>query len=329
MKKIRIAVMGYGNLGRGVELALKQTPDMELVGIFSRREPSTLRPVFAESKVFRSDDILSMKNDIDVLILCGGSKSDLMTQSVQYAADFNVVDSFDTHAKIPEHLVAVGNATQKNGTVAIVSVGWDPGLFSLQRLLAESILPFGKTYTFWGKGVSQGHSDAVRRIEGVKMAVQYTVPVEAALDGVRGKNPPEYTTRQKHTRKCFVVALEGADKEKIREQIVTMPDYFADYDTEVDFISEAEFLKNHTKMPHGGLVIHNGETGREYEHSEIYEFSLKLDSNPEFTAGVLVAYARAAYRLAEEGQSGVRTILEIPPYLISPRSLGSLQKELL
>ncbi len=329
MKKIRIAVMGYGNLGRGVELALKQTPDMELVGIFSRREPSTLCPIFAESKVFRSDDILSMKNNIDVLILCGGSKSDLMIQTVQYAADFNVVDSFDTHAKISEHLASVGNATQKNGTVAIVSVGWDPGLFSLQRLLAESILPCGKTYTFWGKGVSQGHSDAVRRIEGVKMAVQYTVPVESVLAGVRGKNPSEYSTRQKHTRKCFVVALDGADKEKIREQIVTMPDYFVDYDTEVDFISEAEFLKYHTKMPHGGLVIHNGKTGRKSEHSEICEFSLQLDSNPEFTAGVLVAYARAAYRLSEAGESGVRTILEIPPYLISPCPLVNLQKELL
>ncbi len=329
MSKIQAAVMGYGNLGRGVECALAQNDDMELAGIFTRRDPATIRPVFDSSRVFHADQAIAMKKGIDVMILCGGSATDLMTQSVQFAADFHVVDSFDTHARIPEHVAAVDAVARKNGTLAILSVGWDPGLFSLNRLFAQSVLPAGKDYTFWGKGVSQGHSDAIRRIDGVENAIQYTIPVDSAVEGARSGSWPDYRTREKHVRECFVVAGAGADQEKIRREIVGMPNYFADYDTTVHFLSREEFEQQHVGMPHGGFVIRSGKTGARQENSQAYEFSLQLDSNPEFTASVLVAYARAACRMAREGAAGAKTILEIPPHYTSPRELSALIKELL
>ena len=297
---IRIGILGYGNLGKGVECAIKHNPDMELKAVFTRRDPSTLSILTEGAKVYSVNDAPAMKDEIDVLIICGGSATDLPKQTPEMAKYFNVIDSFDTHARIPEHFEAVDKAAKESGHIGLISVGWDPGMFSLNRLYANTILPGGKDYTFWGKGVSQGHSDAIRRIAGVKDARQYTIPVESALEAVRSGSEPELTTRQKHTRECFVVAEEGADLKKIEEEIVTMPNYFADYDTTVHFISEEELLRDHAGIPHGGFVIRTGKTGWNNENSHVIEYSLKLDSNPEFTSSVLAAYARAAYRLRKE-----------------------------
>ena len=325
---IRTAIYGYGNLGRGVEYALSQTPDMELTAVFTRRDPASLE-IHSDAPVYHIDRALSMTNDIDVMILCGGSATDLPEQTPAMAALFNVVDSFDTHAHIPQHFAAVNEAAQKSGKVAIISVGWDPGMFSVNRLYASSILPQGQFYTFWGKGVSQGHSDAIRRIPGVKDARQYTIPVESALEAVRSGSHPELTTRQKHTRECFVVAEEGADLAAIEKAIVTMPNYFDEYDTTVHFISEEELKRDHAGIPHGGFVIHTGKTGWNSEHNHVIEYSLKLDSNPEFTSSVLVAYARAAYRLQQEGQKGCKTVFDIAPAYLSPKSADELRAHLL
>lgn len=326
---IRIGILGYGNLGRGVECAIKHNPDMELAAVFTRRDPKSLKVLTEGVRVCSVSEAPSMKDDIDVLILCGGSATDLPQQTPEMAKYFNVVDSFDTHARIPEHFQAVDEAAKESGHVGIISVGWDPGMFSLNRLYANAILPGGKDYTFWGKGVSQGHSDAIRRIEGVKDARQYTIPVESALEAVRSGSNPELTTRQKHTRECFVVAEEGADLKKIEEAIVTMPNYFADYDTTVHFISEEELKRDHSGIPHGGFVIRTGSTGWEDEHKHVIEYSLKLDSNPEFTSSVLAAYARAAYRLSKEGQKGCKTVFDIAPAYLSPAEGAELRKHLL
>ena len=326
---IKIGILGYGNLGRGVECAVKQNPDMELVAVFTRRAPETVQILTQEAKVCTIADIENWKDKIDVMIICGGSATDLPEQTPKYVAMFNVVDSFDTHARIPEHFANVDAAAKESGKVGIISVGWDPGMFSLNRVYANAILPGGKDYTFWGKGVSQGHSDAIRRIEGVKNAKQYTIPVESALDSVRNGENPELTTRQKHTRECFVVLEEGADAAKIEEEIKTMPNYFADYDTTVHFISEEELLRNHSGIPHGGFVIRSGKTGWNEEHNHVIEYSLKLDSNPEFTASVLVAYARAAYRLASEEQSGCKTVFDIAPAYLCAQSGEELRAHLL
>ena len=323
---IRIGIFGYGNLGRGVELAVSQTPDMQTVGVFTRRDPALVKTVTGVP-VFSVDKIEEMQNQIDVMILCGGSSTDLPKQTPALAKLFNVVDSFDTHAKIPEHAAAVDEAARNANKIAFISVGWDPGMFSLARLYAGAVLPNGKDYTFWGKGVSQGHSDAIRRIEGVADAKQYTIPVESALSAVRSGENPELTTRQKHLRECFVVAKDGADLQRIEREIKTMPNYFADYDTIVHFISQAELNEQHAGLPHGGVVIRNGETGNGNKH--IIEYSLKLDSNSEFTSSVLVAYARAAYRLNQEGASGCKTVLDIPPIYLSPESRDELIKRLL
>lgn len=326
---IRIGILGYGNLGRGVECAVRQNPDMELSAVFTRRDPAQVSILTKEAAVCRVSEAEKWKGKIDVMILCGGSATDLPQQTPQYARYFNVVDSFDTHARIPEHFANVDQAAKENGTLGIISVGWDPGMFSLNRMYANAILPEGKDYTFWGKGVSQGHSDAIRRIAGVKNAKQYTIPVEHALEAVRAGENPALTTRQKHTRECFVVLEEGADPAKIEEEIKTMPNYFADYDTTVHFISEEELLKNHSGIPHGGFVIRSGKTGWEQENSHVIEYSLKLDSNPEFTASVIAAYARAAYRLSQEGQTGCRTVFDIAPAYLSPKSGEELRKHLL
>ena len=300
---IKIGILGYGNLGKGVESAVCQNPDMELAAVFTRRNPEDLKIRMENVPVLSADCLPEMKDQIDVLILCGGSATDLPKQTPEYAKYFNVVDSFDTHAKIPEHFEAVDAAAKENNTTAMISVGWDPGMFSLNRLYGNVILPEGKDYTFWGKGVSQGHSDAIRRVEGVKDAKQYTIPVDAALEAVRSGSNPELTTRQKHLRECFVVAKEGADLAKIEETIKTMPNYFADYDTTVHFISEEELKEHHSGIPHGGFVLRSGVTGMDKEHKHLIEYSLKLDSNPEFTASVIVAYARAAYRMSQEGMT--------------------------
>jgi len=326
---IRIGILGYGNLGRGVECAIKQNPDMELVAVFTRRSPENVHILSEGVAVCHIDDVENWKDKIDVMILCGGSATDLPVQTPKYAALFNVVDSFDTHAKIPEHFANVDAAASKSGKVAMISVGWDPGMFSLNRAYAGAVLPDGKDYTFWGKGVSQGHSDAIRRILGVKDAKQYTIPVEAALAEVRTGSNPELTTRQKHTRECFVVLEEGADAAQIEENIKTMPNYFADYDTTVHFISEEELKANHSGIPHGGFVLRSGKTGWNGEHSHLIEYSLKLDSNPEFTSSVIVAYARAAYRMAAEGQKGCKTVLDVAPAYLSAKSGEELRKELL
>ncbi len=324
---IRIGIYGYGNLGRGVEAAIKQNSDMELVAVFSRRDPQGVKINTEGVKVCHADDAASYKDKIDVMILCGGSATDLPVQTPAMAKLFNVIDSFDTHAKIPEHFSAVDNAAKESGKVAIISVGWDPGMFSLNRLYGEAILPEGSTYTFWGKGVSQGHSDAIRRIEGVLDARQYTIPVPESLNAVRSGVNPELSTRQKHTRECFVVAEEGADLNRIENEIKTMPNYFADYDTTVHFISKDELMRDHSGIPHGGFVIRSGKTGDGNNH--IIEYSLKLDSNPEFTSSVLVAYARAAARLNSEGISGCKSVLDIAPCYLSPKSSEELRKELL
>ena len=317
---IRVGIMGYGNLGRGIECALKQNADMELVAVFTRRDPSTVQILSEDVGVYHVDDAPKMQDKIDVLIMCGGSATDLPKQTKEYAKYFNVVDSFDTHAKIPEHFAAVDAAAQESGKVAMISVGWDPGMFSLNRLYANAILPSGSDYTFWGKGVSQGHSDAIRRVEGVANGKQYTVPVEEALERVRNGENPELSTRDKHTRECFVVAKEGADKAKIETEIKNMPNYFADYDTSVTFITEEELQRDHSGIPHGGFVIRSGKTGWNEEHNHIIEYSLKLDSNPEFTASVIVAYARAAYRMHKEGQKGCKTVFDVAPAYLSPVS---------
>ena len=326
---IRIGILGYGNLGRGVECAVKQNPDMELKAVFTRRDPETVKILTENAKVYRAEEAERLKDEIDVLILCGGSATDLPVQTPAFARWFNVVDSFDTHANIPQHFEAVDQAASESGHVGIISVGWDPGMFSLNRLYATAVLPEGSNYTFWGKGVSQGHSDAIRRIAGVKDARQYTIPVESALESVRNGENPELTTRQKHTRECFVVAEEGADQDAIREAIVTMPNYFADYDTTVHFISEEELKANHSGIPHGGFVLRSGVTGWEKENKHIIEYSLKLDSNPEFTSSVLVAYARAAYRMNKEGQSGAKTVFDVAPAYLCAADGAELRKHLL
>lgn len=326
MSKIRIGIAGYGNLGKGVELALGKAEDMELVGVFTRREPESVKTVTG-AKVFRLDDADDMREDIDVMILCGGSATDLPQMGPMMARNFNTVDSFDTHARIPEYFSAMDTVARTGDNVSIISVGWDPGMFSISRVLAESILPDGSTYTFWGKGVSQGHSDAIRRISGVKKGIQYTIPREGAIESVRGGERPELTARQKHLRECFVVVEEGADKAYIEKAIKEMPNYFSDYDTTVSFISEEEFAANHSKMPHGGFVIRSGNTSA--DNRSVIEYSLKLDSNPEFTAGVLVSYARAAWRLARGGAYGAKTVLDIAPALLSPLSGETLREQML
>ena len=326
---IRIGIYGYGNLGRGVESAIKQNKDMELVAVFTRRPPESLKINTAGVPVYHADAIEQFKDKIDCLIICGGSATDLPTQTPALAKHFNVIDSFDTHARIPEHFANVDAAANEAGKVAVISCGWDPGMFSINRLYAEAILPDGKGYTFWGKGVSQGHSDAIRRIDGVLDAKQYTIPVEAALDAVRSGKNPELTTREKHTRECFVVAKEGADLARIENEIKTMPNYFADYDTTVHFISAEELKRDHSGIPHGGFVIRSGKTGESLENTHIIEYSIKLDSNPEFTASVIVACARAAVRMNGEGAKGCKTIFDIPPSYLSPKSGEEIRAQLL
>ena len=325
---IRIGIMGYGNLGRGIECAIKQNDDLELAAVFTRRDPATVSILTEGAAVCNVKDVEDWKDKIDVLMLCGGSATDLPVQTPEYAKLFNVVDSFDTHARIPEHFANVDKAAKEYGHIGIISVGWDPGMFSLNRMYANAILPEGKDYTFWGKGVSQGHSDAIRRIEGVKNGIQYTVPIEAAVDQVRSGSEPELTTRQKHLRECYVVAEEGADKAAIEEAIKTMPNYFDEYDTTVTFITEEELKANHSKMPHGGFVIRTGETGCE-GNKHVIEYSLRLDSNPEFTGSVLVAYARAAYRLSQKGESGARSVFDIAPAMLSQMTPEELRAHML
>lgn len=326
---IKIGIYGYGNLGRGIECAIKQNPDMELVAVFTRREPSTVKILTEGVSVYHIDDALKMTDKIDVMILCGGSAKDLPEQTPYLAKYFNVVDSFDTHAKIPEHFANVDKNAKESGKVGIISVGWDPGMFSLNRLYASCILPNGKDYTFWGKGVSQGHSDAIRRVSGVKNGKQYTIPVEKALDAVRSGVNPDLTTREKHIRECFVVAEDGADLSRIEKEIKEMPNYFADYDTTVHFISEEELRKNHSGIPHGGFVIRSGKTGWNEENTHIIEYSLKLDSNPEFTASVIVAYARACYKMSSEGQKGCKTVFDVAPSYLTTLSNEEIRKTML
>ena len=326
---IRVGILGYGNLGKGVESAIAQNDDMELKAVFTRRNPESVSVRTAGVKVLQADELSHMQDELDVLILCGGSATDLPVQTPQYASMYNVVDSFDTHARIPEHFAAVDAAAKKAGKVSLISCGWDPGMFSLNRLYANCVLPEGKDYTFWGKGVSQGHSDAVRRIEGVKDCRQYTIPVEKAVEAVRNGSNPELTTREKHTRECFVVAEEGADLAKIENEIKTMPNYFSDYDTTVHFITEEEMKRDHSGLPHGGMVIRTGVTGMEKEHNHVIEYSLKLDSNPEFTGSVIVAYARAVSRMNKEGMSGCKTVFDVAPAYLSPKSAEELRAHML
>ncbi len=326
---IRIGIYGYGNLGRGVENAIRQNDDMELVGVFTRRDPKTLKIDTEGVGVYHIDQAAEMADCIDVMILCGGSATDLPVQTPELSKHFNVVDSFDTHARIPEHFENVDTVAKKSGKVAVISVGWDPGMFSISRMYSSAILPDGKDYTFWGKGVSQGHSDAIRRIDGVKDAKQYTIPVESALEKVRNGENPELSTREKHLRECFVVAEEGANLSRIENEIKTMPNYFADYDTTVHFISEDELKRNHSEIPHGGFVFRSGRTGKNLEHKHLIEYSLKLDSNPEFTASVIVSYARAAYRLNKEGICGCKTVFDIAPVYLSEKTPEELRRTLL
>lgn len=328
MEKIRIGIVGYGNIGRGVEQAIARNDDMELKAVFTRRDPASVSVKTEGAAVKRTDDMLSMKDEIDVMVLCGGSATDLPVMGPEIVADFNTIDSFDTHARIPEYFENMDRAARNGGKIGIISVGWDPGMFSLNRLYAEAILPQGSTYTFWGKGVSQGHSDAIRRVEGVKNAIQYTVPVEEAVERVRTGSEPKLTTRDKHLRECYVVAEEGADLAAIETAIKTMPNYFDEYDTTVTFITEEEMKAKHSRMPHGGFVIRSGETGSE-ENKHVIEYSLKLDSNPEFTASVLICYARAAYRLSKAGKSGARSVFDIAPALLSQKTPQQLRKEIL
>ena len=324
---IRIGIAGYGNLGRGVETAIQKNPDLQLVGIFTRRAPETVSPCFTETKVFHMDALADFQNQIDVLILCGGSKDDLPKQTPELASKFNTVDSFDTHARIPEFFDAVNTPALANKKTAMISIGWDPRMFSINRLFGEALLPDGETYTFWGKGSSQGHSDAIRRVEGVKAGVQYTIPSTDAMDKVRSGLRPELSTRDKHTRECYVVLEEGADAAKVEQAIVTMPDYFTDYNTTVNFIDEETLRNEHNRMPHGGFVIRSGSTSD--AHNQVMEFSLKLESNPEFTASVLVAYARACYRMNQMGQYGAKTAFDVAPGLLSMKSPEQLRKEIL
>lgn len=326
---MKVGIVGYGNLGRGIECSINQNDDMELVAVFTRRNPATVKILHRNVGVYHIDDVLEFKDKIDVLILCGGSATDLPVQTPELAKNFTVIDSFDTHAKIPEHFENVDAAAKEGGNVAVISCGWDPGMFSLNRLYASCVLPNGKDYTFWGKGVSQGHSDAIRRIDGVLDAKQYTIPIIEALDAVRSGETPEFTTRQKHIRECFVVADEDADKQRIENEIKTMPNYFADYDTIVHFISLEELRENHSGIPHGGFVIRSGKTGWENENTHVIEYSLKLDSNPEFTASVIIAYARAAYKMKKEGTVGCKTVFDIPPAYLSSKSPETLRKEML
>ena len=325
---MKIAIYGYGNLGKGVEIATKYNSDVELIGVFTRRNPSDVKTLLG-TKVYSADDILSFKDQIDVLIICGGSATDLPTLTPMLAKNFNVVDSFDTHAKIPSHFENVDNESTKNGRIALISSGWDPGMFSIQRLYAGAILPNGKDYTFWGRGVSQGHSDAIRRIPGVIDAKQYTVPIEDALQAVRSGDEPTLTTRQKHLRECYVVVKDGVDKQEIERQIKQMPNYFADYDTTVNFISLEELKTNHSGIPHGGVVIRTGKTGQNEENTHVIEYKLKLDSNPEFTASVLVACARAIYKMYNRGERGCKTIFDIAPSDLTSMSPSEIRKTLL
>lgn len=329
MQKIKIGILGYGNLGRGVELAVAQNSDMELVGVFSRRNPENVKPALAGTQVFPLETMDNFVGKIDVVILCGGSATDLPKQTPECVAKFNCIDSFDTHAKIPEHFAAVDAVAKAAGTVGIISVGWDPGMFSLNRLYGSALLPQGKDYTFWGKGVSQGHSDAIRRVEGVADGKQYTVPVTEALEAVRAGKNPELSTRQKHTRECFVVAEPGADLTRIENEIKSMPNYFADYDTTVHFISQEELDRDHAGIPHGGFVLRSGTTGVNGETQHVVEYGIRLGSNPEFTASVLVAYARAATHLASHGGKGAYTVFDIAPAWLSPKSGAELRAELL
>lgn len=329
MNKIRIGILGYGNLGRGVEQGILQNKDMELVGVFTRRNPIDIQLTTKDAKAYHIKDAKEMTDIIDVMILCGGSKSDLPTQGPEFAGLFNTVDGFDTHANIPQYYDAVNDSALKAKKTAVIASGWDPGMFSLNRLYAEAILPKGKGYTFWGKGVSQGHSDAIRRIEGVADAKQYTIPIEEAMDRVRKGELPDFTPRQKHLRECFVVAEDGADLNRIENEIKSMPNYFSDYDTIVHFISKEELEKNHSKMPHGGVVIHSGKTGFNDENNHLIEYSIKLDANPDFTANVLLAYARAVYRLNKEGIYGAKTVFDIAPAYLSIKSDEELRRTLL
>lgn len=326
-KKIQVGILGYGNLGRGVEASIAQQPDMELIAIFSRRDPSTLETLDKNAKVIHIDEVESYQGKIDVMILCGGSATDLPVQTPEFSKLFNTVDSYDTHAKIPEFYESVNNSAKPAGKTAIISVGWDPGLFSINRVFSEAFLPQGETYTFWGKGLSQGHSDAVRRVEGVQFGVQYTIPSEKAIERVRNGENPELATNEKHVRECYIVPEEGADKAEIEKAIKTMPNYFEPFDTTVNFITEEELKKNHGDMPHGGFVIRSGETGE--GHNQIVEFSLKLNSNPGFTSSVLTAYARAAYRMNKNGQIGAKTVYDVAPADVSPRTNEEIRKEFL
>lgn len=326
---VRVGIVGYGNVGRGVECAVNKSTDMELVAVFTRRDPQSLKINTPSAQVVDMQEMIHYKDKIDVMILCGGSATDLPIQGPQIAGLFNTIDSFDTHAKIPEYFAAVDQAAKAAGKSSVISVGWDPGLFSMVRMFSGAILPQGKDYTFWGKGVSQGHSDAIRRIKGVKNGIQYTIPVEAALEAVRSGKNPELTTRQKHTRECFVVAEQNANKNQIEKEIKEMPYYFEDYNTTVHFITEEELQQQHSKMPHGGFVFRTGVTGQSDEHKEMIEFSLKLDSNPEFTAQVLVAYARAIVRMNQEGEQGAKTVFDVPLAYLSPLSHQELLQTLL
>ncbi len=326
---MKIGILGYGNLGKGVECAVKNNPDMELTAVFTRRDPSTVKLLTAGVPVYNVADVEKHKDEVDVLVLCGGSATDLPEQTPEYSKYFNVIDSFDTHARIPEHFANVDKAAKDNGHIALISCGWDPGMFSIARLYGNCILPDGKDYTFWGKGVSQGHSDAIRRIEGVKNGKQYTIPVESALKSVRAGENPELTTRQKHTRECFVVAEEGADKARIEKEIKEMPNYFSDYDTTVHFISEEELLRDHSGIPHGGFVFRTGKTGWDKEFNNVIEYSLKLDSNPAFTSSVIIAFARAIYRMNKEGQTGCKTVFDVAPAYLSPLSGDEIRAHLL
>ena len=326
---IRIGIIGYGNIGRGVECAVKQNPDMELKAVFTRRDPASLSIFTKTAAVCSVEEIPSWQGKLDVVILCGGSATDLPVQTPEYAQYFHVIDTFDTHAKIPEHFAKVDQVAKNTGHVAVIATGWDPGMFSLTRLYANAVLPEGQDYTFWGRGVSQGHSDAIRRVDGVKDARQYTVPVEAAVEAVRAGKDPVLTTREKHTRECYVVLEDGADPEKVEKAIKTMPNYFADYDTTVHFISEEELKANHSAIPHGGMVLRSGVTGWDKENRHLIEYKLTLDSNPEFTSSVVVAYARAVYRLAAEGQTGCKTVFDIPPAYLSMKSGEELRATLL
>lgn len=325
--QIKMAIAGYGNLGRGVEISISKNPDMKLVGVFSRRDPKSVNTFFEDTKVFSIDNILEHKDEIDVLILCGGSKDDLPIQGPEFSKNFNIVDSFDNHAKIPEYFASVDKPSLENKKVALISIGWDPGMFSINRLYGEVLLPIGETYTFWGKGLSQGHSDAIRRVEGVQAGVQYTIPSVDAIEKVRSGVQPTLSTKEKHVRECYVVLKDGADAKKVENEIKTMPNYFEPYDTSVNFISQEELDKNHNKMPHGGFVIRSGNSSD--ENKQVIEYSLTLDSNPEFTASVLVAYARATYRLSQKGDFGAKSALDIAPGLLSIKSAEQLRAELL